>query len=128
MEWRTGDLAPFAEKMLLSAETEFDLLSGRLDNSGEYQIFIAYAVEDDAVLDYTPTPHILLLNEATESPLLDEALSIYEAQLEDELIQARCAACHVTGGLARNSALQFQRSMTGSALEQPEHAAVLFEY
>ncbi len=109
-------LAPFAEKMLLSAETEFDLLSGRLDNSGEYQIFIAYAVEDDAVLDYTPTPHILLLNEATESPLLDEALSIYEAQLEDELIQARCAACHVTGGLARNSALQFQRSMTGSAL------------
>ena len=109
-------LAPFAEQMLLSAETEFDLLSGRLDNPGEYQIFIAYAVEGDTVLDYTPHPHILLLNAATESALVDEAFSIYETELEDQLIQARCAACHVAGGLARNSALQFQRSMTGSAL------------
>lgn len=115
-----GELAtfiPFAEQVMLREETELNILSGRLDNPGEYQIFIAYGVEDDAALDYTPSPAILLLNAATQSPLLlDEALTIYEAEVEDELIQARCAACHVTGGLARNSSLQFQRSMTGSAL------------
>jgi hypothetical protein len=109
-------LTPFAEQIMLNEVTVLDLLSGRLDNPGEYQVFIAYGAEDNATLDYTPSPAIFLLSAAAQSPLLDEALTIYKTELEDKLIQARCAACHVIGGLARNSALQFQRSMTGSAL------------
>lgn len=110
-------LTPFVEQIMLNEETVLELLSGRLDNPGEYQIFIAYAVEGATVLDYTASPAILILNAAAaQSPLLDEALTIFESGIEEQLIQARCSACHVTGGLARNSALQFQRSTTGSAL------------
>ncbi len=116
-------LAPFATQVQLNTETQVSLLSGRMDNPGEYQIFIAYhvvasafsAVEGAAALDYTPSPAILMLNTAAQSPLVDEALALYKTRVEDSLIQMRCVTCHVTGGLARNSALQFQRSMTGSA-------------
>ena len=109
-------LFPFAEKVTLGKETAIKLLSGRLDSAGEFQVFIAYGAIGKATLDYTPNPIVLKVGAASQSTLVTEALSIFETNLEKNVIQTRCIACHVTGGLARNSALQFQRTMTGSAL------------
>ena len=40
----------------------------------------------------------------------------FDTEVEDSIVQARCIACHVEGGLARSSALQFQRTNTASSL------------
>lgn len=109
-------LSPFSENNTFSEDTSVKLLSGRLDEPGEYQVFIGYATGDITTLNYTPSPFIFQLDTATESPFIVAALAHYESELESGLVQSQCIACHVTGGLARNSDLVFQRTMTGSEL------------
>ena len=109
-------LRPFSEQVVLDAEISVNLLSGKLDSAGEYLVFLAYSLEGQFVLDYTKSPFVLTVHAAQQSPLVDAAFSVFATSLESKVIQTRCVACHVTGGLARNSALQFQRTATGSAL------------
>lgn len=109
-------LLPFLQDFNLTKAGSVHLLSGRLNNPGQYQIFTAYMAEGEALLKFTPDPFILTVHGADNSPELEQATSLYQAEVESRVVQTRCIVCHVEGGVARNSSLKFQRNMTGSAL------------
>jgi len=50
----------------------------------------------------------------------EEALHLFETSMSEQIIQTRCIACHVQGGLARETALNFQRSNIASTLNNFE--------
>ena len=108
-------LLPFAEDVTLTETTLVQLLTGRLSEPGEYQIFVAYSAQNQPVLRFTPEPAVLMVNPAEQSPEMEEAARLFQSNVESRIVQLRCIVCHVDGGMARNSNLKFQRSMTGSA-------------
>ena len=111
-------LTPFVTGHTLTSTNEFTLLDGTLSEAGSYLYFAAYGVEGESRLLFTPNPAQLAVKESTALP--DEtnspAAMTFDAEVEDSIVQARCIACHVEGGLARSSALQFQRTNTASSL------------
>ena len=111
-------LTPFVTGHTLSSTNEFTLLDGTLSEAGSYLYFAAYGVEGETRLLFTPNPAQLAVKESTALP--DEANSqaamTFDAEVEDSIVQTRCIACHVEGGLARSSALLFQRTNTASSL------------
>ena len=111
-----GTLLPFAEDVTLADTTRVQLLTGKLSEPGEYQIFVAYSAQNQAPLKFTPQPAVLLVEPAEQSPEKEEAARLYQSNLERSIVQSRCILCHVEGGVARNANLKFQRSMSGSAL------------
>lgn len=112
------DLTPFATNQTLKSTNRFTLLDGKMAEAGSYLYFAAYGVEGESRLLFTPDPAQIAV--ATSDVLPDETTSVaaetFEAQLESTVVQAKCILCHVEGGLARSSALQFQRTNTASAL------------
>ena len=109
-------LLPFAVDVTLNETTLVQVLTGRLSEPGEYQIFVAYSAQNQPILTFTPEPAVLMLNPAEQSPAMEEATRLYQSNVESRIVQLRCIACHADGGMARNSNLKFQRNMTGSAL------------
>ena len=112
------DLTPFATNQTLESTNRFSLLNGKMAEAGSYLYFVAYGVEGESRLLFTPDPAQISV---TESDVLPDATTsvaaeTFEAQLESAVVQAKCILCHVEGGLARSSALQFQRTNTASAL------------
>jgi hypothetical protein len=111
-------LTPFVTGHTLSSTNQFTLLDGKLSEAGSYLYFAAYSVEGESRLLFTPNPAQLAVKESTTLP--DETNSpaaiTFDAEVEDSIVQAQCIACHVEGGLARSSALQFQRTNTASSL------------
>jgi hypothetical protein len=57
---------------------------------------------------------------STAAEQREEALLLFETSMSEQIIQTRCIACHVQGGLARESALNFQRTNIASALNNFE--------
>jgi hypothetical protein len=111
-------LTPFASDQMLASSQTLVLLDGTMAEAGDYLYFAAYSVEGESTLHYTSEPAQISVKSSTELPdnSASQAAITFEAEIETAVIQARCVACHVEGGLARNSALQFQRSNTASAL------------
>ncbi len=60
--------------------------------------------------------------QVSEEDQRQQALTLFESSIENEVIQNRCVACHIDGGPARDSGLQFQRSSETSI---PNNLAVL---
>ena len=112
------DLTPFATNQALDRVNEFTLLDGKMSESGSYLYFVAYGVEGENRLLFTPEPAQLAISKSDSLPddTSSQAAETFEAELETAVIQAKCVLCHVEGGLARNSALQFQRTNVASAL------------
>jgi hypothetical protein len=112
------DLTPFATNQLLENTNRFTLLNGKMAEAGSYLYFAAYSVEGETRLLFTPNPAQIAVAESDVLP--DETASVaaetFEMELESAVIQAKCILCHVEGGLARSSSLQFQRTNTASAL------------
>ena len=112
------DLTPFATNQTLESANRFTLLDGKMAEAGSYLYFVAYGVEGESRLLFTPDPAQIAVAESDVLP--DDTTSVaaetFEAELESAVVQARCILCHVEGGLARNSSLQFQRTNTASAL------------
>ena len=111
-------LTPFAVEQTLSGNSTFTLLDGTMADAGSYLFFVAYSVEGESRLLFTPQPAQLTIAEAESSPgeTSSQAAERFESELEAAVVQAKCVLCHVEGGLARNSALQFQRTNTASSL------------
>lgn len=111
-------LTPFVTNQILRGSQTFTLLSGTMADAGDYFYYAAYGIEGETRLHFTPKPAEILVKASTE--LLDksasQAATIFETEIETAVVQTRCVACHVEGGFARNSALQFQRTNTASAL------------
>ena len=112
------DLTPFATNQTLESTNRFTLLDGKMAEAGSYLYFSAYGVEGESRLLFTPDPAQIAVAESDVLP--DETTSVaaetFEAELESAVVQPKCILCHVEGGLARNSSLQFQRTNTASAL------------
>ena len=112
------DLTPFATNQTLESTNRFGLLNGKMTEAGSYLYFVAYGVEGESRLLFTPDPAQITVTESAVLP--DDTTSVaaetFEAELESAMVQAKCILCHVEGGLARNSSLQFQRTNTASAL------------
>ena len=112
------DLTPFATNQTLESANRFNLLNGKMAEAGSYLYFVANGVEGESRLLFTPDPAQITVTESAVLP--DDTTSVaaetFEAELESAVVQAKCILCHVEGGLARNSSLQFQRTNTASAL------------
>ncbi len=112
------DLTPFTTNQTLESTNRFTLLDGKMSESGSYLYFVAYGVEGENRLLFTPEPAQLAISKSDSLPddTSSQAAETFEAELETAVVQAKCVLCHVEGGLARNSALQFQRTNVASAL------------
>ena len=112
------DLTPFATNQLLENTNRFTLLNGKMAEAGSYLYFAAYSVEGETRLLFTPNPAQIAVAESDVLPdeTKSQAAMTFDTEVEDSIVQTRCIACHVEGGLARNSALQFQRTNTASSL------------
>ena len=111
-------LTPFSSKQILTSSQTLTLLDGTMAEAGDYLYYAAYSIEGETRLHFTPEPAQILVKASTELPdnSASQAAITFENEIETAVVQARCVACHVEGGLARNSALQFQRTNTASAL------------
>ena len=111
-------LMPFATAQTLSATNKYPLIDGKMTEAGTYLYFAAYSVANETRLLFTPDPAQLVIKESTALPddSDSQAAQTFEADVETAVIQEKCIFCHVEGGLARNSMLQFQRTNTASAL------------
>lgn len=83
-------LLPFAVDVTLSETTLVQLLTGRLSDPGEYQIFVAYSAQNLPVLKFTPEPAVLLVNPAEQSPEMEEAARLFQSNVESRIVQSRC--------------------------------------
>lgn len=112
------DLTPFATNQTLGGVNTFALLEGKMAESGDYLYFVAYDVEGESRLIYTPEPAQLTISVSDSLPdeTSSQAAKTFEAELETAVIQEKCVLCHVEGGAAKYSALQFQRTNVASAL------------
>ena len=112
------DLTPFTTNQTLESTNRFTLLDGKMSESGSYLYFVAYGVEGENRLLFTPEPAQLAISKSDSLPddTSSQAAETFEAELETAVVQGKCVLCHVEGGLARNSALQFQRTNVASAL------------
>ncbi len=112
------DLTPFVTNQILASKNSFTLLDGKMAASGSYLYFVAYGVEGESRLLFTPDPAQFAVSESSSPPDDSEskAAETFKAELETAVVQAKCILCHVEGGLARNSSLQFQRTNIASAL------------
>ena len=112
------DLTAFSTDQILASVNRFTLLDGKMSEAGNYLYFVAYGVENESRLLFTPDPAQLVVAES-DAPLdmtSSLAAKTFEAELESTVVQTKCILCHVEGGLARNSSLQFQRTNNASAL------------
>lgn len=111
-------LTPFMTAQTLGSANQYTLLDGTMAEAGDYLYFAAYSVEGESRLLFTPDPAQLTVKESTSLPdgSASQAAETFATEVEDTIVQSKCVLCHVEGGLARNSALQFQRTNTASAL------------
>ena len=111
-------LTPFVTNQMLSSTQTLTLLDGTMAEAGDYLYYVAYSIKGETKLHFTPEPAQISVKASTELPnnTTSQAAVVFESEIETAIVQALCIACHVEGGFARNSALQFQRTNTASAL------------
>lgn len=104
-------LEPFKENVALESDFDVSFLSGNFNASKEIKYFFGYLTEDANVLNVTPKAFKFSVEESDDpdSGAEKKALSLYEKDIESKIVQTKCIACHVTGGLARDSSLIFSR-------------------
>ena len=62
------DLTPFATNQALDLVNEFTLLDGKMSESGSYLYFVAYGVEGESRLLFTPEPAQLAIAKSDSLP------------------------------------------------------------
>ena len=104
-------LEPFAEQVILEDENNIELLSGNFSATGEIKLFFAYIADGATDLVVTPQAFKFTIEEGEPSVGIgtEQALSLYQSDIEEDIVQTKCIACHVTGGIARDSKLIFSR-------------------
>lgn len=108
-------LVPFKQGVLLANSNTERLFTGRFSLSGNYNFYTAYSPVDVDNLTYSSEAiSITIANEALSENDAN-VLEFFEDNIESSIVQGRCIVCHVDGGLARHSDLQFVRSSDLSA-------------
>ena len=114
----SGDLSglvPFAKAVGLTKSFSAQIFSGKFSRPGNYSFFTAYAPADSGTLTYTSEPINISVLAGEVIDTNTETLRFFSENIENFIIQKKCIACHVSGGLARNSTLQFIRTNDLSA-------------
>ena len=114
----SGDLSglmPFAKAVGLTKSFSTQIFSGQFSRPGNYSFFTAYAPADSGTLTYTSEPINISVLAGEVIDTNAETLKFFSENIENPIIQQKCIACHVSGGLARNSTLQFIRTNDLSA-------------
>lgn len=111
-------LTPFASAQLLTDSQTFTLLDGTMAAAGDYLYFAAYSIDGQTTLHFTPSPAQISVGTSAELPdaTSSQAAKTFDQEIESDIVQSRCIACHIEGGLARTSGLLFQRTNTASSL------------
>ena len=105
-------LKPAKEGVNLGTSLNVEVYTGTYSNPATHQVFIGYMPTGGSALIYTPIPAVFEIKgeEISISPL-----TYFTDKIEAPLIQTRCIACHVGGGVAKDSAMILERSSTTSA-------------
>jgi hypothetical protein len=111
------DLQPARENVSLVNGLTVEVYSGKYSSVAQHRVFAGYLLDGSSALIYTPVPALFEIKgeEISVSPL-----TYFGDRIETPLIQSRCIACHVIGGLARDSAMVLERS-SASSLENNFH-------
>jgi hypothetical protein len=108
-------LVPFRRGVSLSDSISVRLFAGKFSRSGNYNFYTVYTPVDGGALTYTSEPMSITIAEGAAPETAAEVLGFYEETIESPIVQSRCILCHVNGGLARDSDLQFVRTNALSA-------------
>ena len=108
-------LLPFKESVTLEKTFSTEFLRGNFNVTGELRYFFAYLVDGANYLVATPKAVKININKGDRKDNKSENMAFYRENIEDQIVQSRCIACHVDGGLARNSILNFARANDLSA-------------
>ncbi len=108
---RVPDLVPWKERVNLGSEYTVDIYQGPYADPSQHQYYIGYLPAGDSVLLYTGTPALL---NVTQAEITVSPLTYFGDHIESGIVQTRCIACHVGGGLAKDSAMVLQRSSATS--------------
>jgi hypothetical protein len=91
---RVPELVPYKENVTLAQSQTVEVYKGSISVSGDHFIFIGYKPEGGTGLIYTPSALRLTINPT------QDAISIFESKIADQIVMARCTLCHVKGGVA----------------------------
>jgi hypothetical protein len=108
---RIPDLVPAKERVNLGSDYTIDIYQGTYADPGQHQFFLGYMPAGSSALLYTPVPAVL---DVTQAEITFSPLTYYGDHIETGIVQTRCIACHVGGGLAKDSSLVLQRSSATS--------------
>ena len=107
-------LKPFQENVMLTAEYPVSVYSGIYAAASTQNIYVGYMSKSSPALIYTPVAASFTVQNAVV-PI--NPLTFYSDNIENALVQKRCIACHVAGGLAKDSRLTYERSSSTSTVD-----------
>jgi len=96
------ELQPVQDDVVLQSSQTLTIHSGSIATVGQHRIFIGYAPAVGSALIYSTSPAMFDFTAATVT-----AGSYFNDQIFDSIVLAKCSLCHVAGGAASSSRLQF---------------------
>lgn len=93
---KVPDLVPYLEGVTLGPELPVEIFAGQLGVTGSHRIFVGFLVGGDT-LYFTPQA---LKFDILETSARDQAIELFNSTISPDIVQARCIACHVDGGVA----------------------------
>lgn len=106
------DLKPTRENVTLTLNYSTPIYTGTYANATRQQVFIGYMSKVSTALLYTPIPASFEVKTPTSTVA---PLTYFSDNIENNILP-RCLACHISGGLAKDSLLILDRSSSTSAL------------
>lgn len=89
-------LVPSVEGVNLTDELDVEVFNGRLGQTGNHRVFVGFLVDD--VLYFTPSALRFDITEAVSAR--DQAISLFNSAISQQVVHGVCIACHVAGGAA----------------------------
>jgi len=102
---KVADLQPVRDNVVLAASQDLTIHDGGIATAGQHHLFIGYLPANATALIYSATPSQLQFSAAAADPL-----SFFEEKIFDDIVLAKCTLCHVAGGVAAASRLQFVKN------------------
>jgi hypothetical protein len=109
-----GDIAKLQaakENVNLGTSLSVDIYNGTYNSAAKHQVFLGYLVSGGTAMVYTPIPaeYEIKAEEISISPV-----TFFGDKIETPLLQTKCIACHVSGGIAKDSAFLLDRASSTS--------------
>lgn len=96
------ELQPVQDDVVLQASQTLKIHSGSISTSGQHRLFIGYSPSGGTALIYSTSPALFEFTAATVT-----ASGYFNDEIFDSIVMSKCTLCHVAGGAAATSRLQF---------------------